>query len=364
MSAAREASRIGLVLVAAGLLLLFLWGGDRSATTIDGRLSGGAGDPATSTVEPVQTDTPQPTVASPTAVGSAQAAGPTSNQPSYNQPSYNQPNLSLPDDSEPVEPNPRALDRGPLGQVEPSVATIVESIDLAVDEPSGIARAANGGFWIVSDGAPELFVIDDDGTVGDQRAVDGVGDAGDWEGVAELSNGQLLVVSETNRDLLVIDPTVAAVVRRVSISELAANEDQADLLRAGGANQGLEGVTVDGQGNVWVVKEREPALLVQVDAELDRVISVSDPTAALAIALGRESNEIDLSGLTVDPETPDVLWITSHTAGAIVQWDTSTMQLGQVLLVATPKIEGLAFATNGRAFAVDDDSNQLLTLDW
>jgi hypothetical protein len=162
------------------------------------------------------------------------------------------------------------------GAVEADGLRFLDSARIAdkaagLSEPSGLALTADGrGFWTVSDDAPRVLFIGPDGRVDPSRSI-AVG-ADDLEGVAEdPARGRLLAVSESAAEIVAVDLTDGAVTRH-PLAAMAGWEAAPRALRDSDPRDGLEGIAVEAAtGNVFVVKERAPRLLLELTPDLARI---------------------------------------------------------------------------------------------
>lgn len=231
---------------------------------------------------------------------------------------------------------------------------------VALNEPSGMAASSSEGqFWLVSDAGTDISLVDLSGAMIETITVD-VADS-DWEGIVELSNGNLLVAEERRLELIEIDPRTAEVVRVTSLTEMNGFADVARAFSEGDENKGLEGVTRDSNGSVWVVKESEPALLIALDSELTRIESWIDPSSVLAAHLGIDADVLDLSGLAPHADTGN-LWILSHQASTAFVWNTLTSTVEESHELDLDKAEGIALHDSG-VLIVDENSGELVTIE-
>ena len=180
--------------------------------------------------------------------------------------------------------------------------------EIGLTEPSGLAVAPDGsGFWIVSDETPTVFKLSAEGEIG--AYLDRDDRMRDLEGVAaDTGADRLLMVSERTGSILVASFDPPRDLRVVEVGALPSPEGLADALDD--SDDGLEGIALDPEtGSVWILKERNPRLLIEIAASLDRVISVR----ALDDILPRDE---DVSGLALDPAR-DGFWIASDVGKSI-----------------------------------------------
>lgn len=123
-----------------------------------------------------------------------------------------------------------------------------------IPEPSGLALAADGSLWSVSDRNGRLYRLSTDGDVLSVLATGAI----DLEGItADGRDGSPWVVDESNNHLVHIgaDGTEQ---RRVPISI-----DSAD-------GSGLEGVAMDVEsGNIFLLQEKDPARVIELDQDFE-----------------------------------------------------------------------------------------------
>lgn len=180
--------------------------------------------------------------------------------------------------------------------------------EIGLTEPSGLSVAADGsGFWIVSDETRKVFKLDADGEI---RPFLGRDDRmRDLEGVAlDTGEARLLMISERTSSILSasLEPP-----HRLEVVEVGALPTPTNLEDAlDDHDNGLEGIAVDqGTGSVFVLKERDPRLLIEIAPALDRVISVRNLDNVLPA-------DEDVSGLTFDT-VRNGFWIVSDVGKSV-----------------------------------------------
>lgn len=239
-------------------------------------------------------------------------------------------------------------------------STDTEPPTVALHEPSGMSASSTAGeVWVVSDAGPDIALIDATGST--IRTISVALSDTDWEGIVELSNGNLLVAEERRLELVEIDPNTGDVVRVSSLAGMDGYAEIAQAVSGSSANKGLEGITVDESGSIWIVKESDPALLIELNAALTTIESWIDPSPALADHLGIDAEDIDLSGLAPHAD-PDKLWILSHNASTSFVWNTATSTVEQSYHLGIDKGEGIA-AYGGNVMVVDENSGELVVVD-
>ena len=228
-------------------------------------------------------------------------------------------------------------------------------------EPSGLALAADGsGFWSVSDETPAVHLLRPDGTLDPSRRIE-IGTP-DLEGITtDATGGRLLAVSEAEAVIIVTDIATGTVSRH-PLAGLAGWDAVAAVFAASGDTDGLEGIAVHGgTGNVFVIKERAPRLLLELTPDLARI------RGALVLDAGRgfeddlvDDDRLDVSGLASDPLRGG-LWIVSDTGARAFLLDLETLQARSWPLLDDDgaarirNAEGVALSADGRVLSVVTD---------
>ncbi|MFZ7093934.1 SdiA-regulated domain-containing protein [Primorskyibacter sp. 2E233] len=237
-------------------------------------------------------------------------------------------------------------------------------------EVSGLALAQEGGFWSVSDDTARVFRLDDKGKV---RKKASLPSEPGLEGVSpDPAGGRILVVREDTSEILALAED--GIVTRHSIQEMDGAADLAMYFSASDANDGLEGITVDpATGTVFVLKERTPRLLIEIEPDLSRVRRIVPLTETAGFASDQaDDDHLDVSGLEWDASR-QALWITSDTGKAIFLFSLSTLQARGWALVREDKgktrrvsnAEGVALGVDGQTiFVVTDDGNDSRLLEY
>jgi len=132
---------------------------------------------------------------------------------------------------------------------------------LSIAEPSGLCFDINSNnLWTVSDDSGDVYKIDPTGKV--IETIDFNGD--DLEGVAIDPTGDYLyvveeVIEKIGRRIVKIDMTGKVILSKVI--DVPNNE-----------SDGLEGITINPKnGNVYVVNEKSPGVLIELTADLEEV---------------------------------------------------------------------------------------------
>ncbi len=210
-------------------------------------------------------------------------------------------------------------------------------VPVAVIEPSGLTLDLRGGhLWTVSDKTNRVYKLDFEGVVLDSLAYVGK----DLEGVVQdATDGSFWVVEERLRQVVHLDARGRELARvRIPV-------------KAKKKNNGLEGICVlPGTGRLFVVNQKSPGLLL----ELDRKLSVQK-SSKLTFAE-------NYSGVTCDPSRAS-LWIVSAGSRSVVRCDLSGAPL-QHFRHEVPKAEGIAIDPVRRLlFLISDSKAALFTFD-
>jgi len=216
------------------------------------------------------------------------------------------------------------------GQAQPPTDwSLVRQARVQVQEPSGLCLdPATGEFWTVSDETGMVYRINAEGRV--TRTLAWSGD--DLEGIClDPRDGSLWIACE--RDGMVVNLTMQG-------GELARHVLESV---GGGGNSGLEGIECDEQGRLWLVKEKDPGLLL-----------IFDPASG-----GLETRPLDFardySGLALDPERGGI-WALSDESESLTFLGEDGSRL--VYDLGLERLEGVAVA--GNQVWLVSDSNAIL----
>ncbi len=232
-----------------------------------------------------------------------------------------------------------------------------------LNEPSGLSVARDGrSLWTVSDDTRRIFRISLDGEI--LEAGPKI-EARGFEGIAAHPGRDLLlaVQEEANR-ILELDADSGRCLRSVELADLEGFEALAPSF-GGDANDGLEGIAfVAGGSRLFVLKELDPVLLIELDPGLERIMGhrCLGPECGFGSA---SEPALDGSGLAPDA-SPGHLWICSDRGRRVFLFDLHLDRI--VASVSLPdadgrpveKPEGVAYvAATGRLYAVSDKTARL-----
>lgn len=233
------------------------------------------------------------------------------------------------------------------------------------DEPSGLAIYTQGQtLWTVSDDASRAYQLDLKGAMHDRPRFPK--DYDDLEGIAlDPDNQRVLLVQESGARVIAIDSILDTELANIALSDLPGYDMIAGLLSEDGDQNGLEGITRQTDtGHVFVIKERDPRLLIELSPDLDAILSLIPLTAALGFVSDKaEDARLDVSGLAWDAGR-NGFWIASDTGEAVYFLDPLRPQARKFDLLWQHKsrtrriedAEGVALSPDGKTLYVVNDN--------
>ena len=195
---------------------------------------------------------------------------------------------------------------------------------LGLNEPSGLTLNADGSaLYTVSDDTKAIFRLDLKGRVS-------VSDSffiglEDLEGIALRGNdSELLVVQEESNSVVVVDLNSRSERSRHPLSAMTNYDTIAHHFPDPPDNNGLEGITVNtSNDHVFVIKERRPGLLIELDPSLTTILSTAELKSSQGFTHPAvKPNKLDFSGLSYDSRN-NSLWIVSDKGQCLFQYDWS-----------------------------------------
>ena len=245
---------------------------------------------------------------------------------------------------------------------------------LGLTEPSGLALDPAGDvLWTVSDDTDRVFRLSLDGEVSKRRSFK-VPESG-LEGITTDTEGRVIyVVREESNEVLRVDVETERVTLRRRLADMAGYDAIAAFFAGSEENKGLEGITWNGDtGTLFALKEGDPGLLIEIDAQLDSVRTHTLlSTENGFIDDNIIGDRVDYSGICHDP-TRRAFWIVSDRARRIFLYDAA---LDRVLHSAplayahdgeyrqVLKAEGVAYdAERSRLYVVSDEEVRLYVFD-
>ena len=236
---------------------------------------------------------------------------------------------------------------------------------LGLNEPSGLTLNRDGSvLYTVSDDTKEIFRLDLKGKVSVAESFF-IG-LDDLEGIAiRRHDSELLVVQEKTNSVVVVDLHNRKERCRRSLSSMTNYDTISHYFPDPPDNNGLEGITVNtSNDHVFVVKERRPGLLIELDASLTTILS----TRVLQASQGfihpeLKADKLDFSGLCFDSSS-DTIWIASDKGQCLFQYDLTSDTVVERLDLTTGtgakskkirKPEGIAFDPERKKMYVVSD---------
>ncbi|MHC4883792.1 MAG: SdiA-regulated domain-containing protein [Planctomycetota bacterium] len=189
----------------------------------------------------------------------------------------------------------------------------IEDEETGLTEPSGLAMADDGrGLWTVSDDTKRVFCLDLEGRVKGRRSFKVP--VKDLEGITTDGGGAVLyAVEEGPNRILKLNIESGEVLESRCLSEMAGYNALAEGFAESDDNKGLEGIAWDGKRQcLFVVKEGDPCLLIELAADLASILSHRELGAESGfVDEAGDDAALDLSGLCYDPRR-ERLWVLSH----------------------------------------------------
>jgi uncharacterized protein YjiK len=216
---------------------------------------------------------------------------------------------------------------------EPTLPTeelvLVSDIDLRLDEPSGIAYSeALQKLWVVSgDGKQHVYTLDTNGNVEKALLYKGT----DLEGIT---------FDETDSTLWVVDEDTK-IISHLDLDGVLLSQKQLTYTTTE-VNKGPEGIAI-GPGHIfYILNQRDPSVLFELDSALDIGRIYQLDFAA------------DYSDMTYDSSS-NSFFIASGAEGAFFRW---TKQQGAIVKYTLPDIanEGIAYDQKRGVFYIVNDA--------
>jgi uncharacterized protein YjiK len=208
---------------------------------------------------------------------------------------------------------------------------LLSEITLPFTEPSGLAFSEHlQKMWVVSGGDQHIYMLDTAGKVEKKLLYTGI----DLEGIVfDSSDSTLWVVDEASKEIVHMDLDGKVLFHKeVSYSSTP--------------NKGPEGITIGKDHRMYLINERDPSVLIELDSAYSIV-----QFYPLNFAL-------DYSDVSYDPVT-DTFWILSDESNAFFRWSKQQDVLLKYLL-PNSKNEGIAFNRTKNLFYVVNDATAKL----
>jgi uncharacterized protein YjiK len=209
---------------------------------------------------------------------------------------------------------------------------LISEINLPFTEPSGLAFSeALQKMWVVSGGNQHVYMLDSVGRVEKKLKFKGV----DLEGIAfDAKDSTLWVIDESTKELSHLDLDGNVLLKKRI------------LYHSKKINKGPEGITIGKDHKIYIVNERHPSVLF----ELDSTYSIAQ-TYRLDFAL-------DYSDVSYEPLT-DSFFILSDESNAFYSWNKQ-QGVTKKYLLPNSKNEGIAFDRSRNLFYIVNDATAKL----
>lgn len=241
----------------------------------------------------------------------------------------------------------------------------IKNKDEDLTEPSGVALKHDGSaLWVVSDNVGRIYELGLDGEISRSFDIE----AKDLEGITAGPDDPIVfAVSESGDRVLKIDIRQKAVVEDKQLEDMEGYDRIRDVIAAGDADRGLEGITWNGDaGTLLCLREAEPGLLIEIAADLQSIrghTNLDEDEDFL-----ESDDEIDFSGIAYDPKRK-ACWIVSHQARRVFLYaldDNRVLDSARLTFrkngeeKKVKQVEGVAIDTRkGRLYTVCDDASDL-----
>ena len=227
-------------------------------------------------------------------------------------------------------------------------------------EPSGLALSQErDGLWTVSDDTKKVFKLSLEGKLAKEQSFK-IDDKG-LEGITlDPSGDSLLVVKEESNEILEVGLASEKVTSRHALTDMAGFGEVERHFAGGGANKGLEGITLNRDtGTIFVLKEGEPGLLIELSKDLGSILDARVLDAANGFVDDDvDDREIDFSGIQYD-DRRSLFWIVSDKARRLFLYDWDRNQVIQSAALGFEKDGAFQEIEKAEGVAVDPESHRL-----
>ncbi|OQX89028.1 hypothetical protein B6D60_00290 [candidate division KSB1 bacterium 4484_87] len=209
---------------------------------------------------------------------------------------------------------------------------LIQAHRMEVTEPSGLSLDKSRQFlWTVNDPpSNQVYKIDLTGKIIETLTYSG----DDLEGVTcDISEDALWIAEESKREI-------------VKISFTGEELERHPIAISGNSKNGLEGITMTRDGEIWLVNEKDPGELIQLTSDFSIKYQF-----VLSVAT-------DYSGICADT-TDGRFWVVSDESQLLFLWDKKNGVIEQYSL-PFKKAEGIAVDFDNDLFYIVSDSEQKL----
>lgn len=229
-----------------------------------------------------------------------------------------------------------------------------------LSEPSGLALShGKNALWTISDDTKKIFKLSLDGDLKKDDSFE-IPDK-DLEGIAlDPTGAYLLTVKEEGNEIIEIQIDTHAMVDRRRLADMMDYDTVERYFSGSGANKGLEGITWNNEtGTIFVVKERDPGLLVELSSNLKAIRShqlLNEENGFRDNDVG--ADKLDFSGLCYDQHS-NHFWIISDKAKRLFLYDWKANKVIQSAKLAYGKNGEYREIEKAEGVAIDPDANRL-----
>ena len=236
----------------------------------------------------------------------------------------------------------------------------IKNESLGLCEPSGVTLShKKNGLWIVSDDTKKIFKLTRKGKLIKDKSFK-IPEKG-LEGIVLEPNGKfLLAIEEGSNQIIRIEIDREKITQRNALKSMGNYNEIANYFTGSTVNKGLEGIAWNqATGTIFVIKEANPGLLIEVSADLNTIISydlLNEKNGFYNTSLKRE--EIDFSGICYDP-LRNCFWIVSDKAKRLFLHDWEVKKVIQSFRLGYARKGEYCEIEKAEGVTFDPDSNRL-----
>ena len=219
-----------------------------------------------------------------------------------------------------------------LPQDEEATLQLVATYPVNVSEPSGLTYdSSTKNLWTISDNNGNLYKLDTLGTVLEEYQTH----FNDPEGIAyDYQTNSLWITEEATSNL-------------INVSKSGEILSVTNLDWVSPSNSGLEGICINHNSRICVIKEKNPSYFYVLDSELH---------LSKQFQLNFSG---DCSGIFED-EKIGYYWLVSDQDETLYLWDEENNKVEQQFKLNFPKAEGIVYITSTKTFYIVSDSQRKL----
>ncbi len=222
------------------------------------------------------------------------------------------------------------IEEDPVMQPEDQVIVPLASYNVEVTEPSGLSFASDyNSLWTVSDNTGQVYQIDLTGKIINTLTYTGV----DPEGITyDSTTNSIWIIEELSREVVQLNLTGTELARHKILD--------------GSDNNGLEGICINSDNNVFVLKEKLPGQFIELNPDFSIKTQITLDFAD------------DYSGICCDT-IADRFWIVSDENQKLFLWDKNSGIIREHS-IPIDKAEGVAYnPLEGKIYIISDSEEKL-----